>query len=40
MVPIFIKDKTGVLEIIPAFNKGINVDKDSKLVYLGKQFKR
>lgn len=40
MVPIFIKDKTGVLEIIPAFNKRINVDKDSKLVYLGKQIIR
>ena len=40
MVPIFIKHKTGVLEIIPAFNKRINVDKDSKLVYLGKQIIR
>ncbi len=36
-VPIFIKDKTGTLEIIPAFNKNIKFENDSNLVYLGKK---
>ena len=36
-VPIFIKDKTGKLEIIPAFNKNIKFENDSNLVYLGKK---
>jgi len=37
IVPLFIKDKLGILEIIPAFNKGIKIENNSKLVYLGKK---
>jgi NhaP-type Na+/H+ or K+/H+ antiporter len=37
VVPIFIKDKSGVLNIIPAFNKNINFEKGSYLVCLGKE---
>lgn len=37
IVPLFIKRKSGFLDIIPAFNKEIKLDNDSKLVYLGKK---
>jgi NhaP-type Na+/H+ or K+/H+ antiporter len=37
IVPIFIKQKTGVLDIIPAFNSEIEFEKGSQLVYLGKK---
>ena len=37
VVPIFIKQKTGVLEIIPAFSSDIEFEKGSQLVYLGKE---
>ena len=36
-VPIFIKQKTGVLDIIPAFSSDIEFEKGSQLVYLGKK---
>ncbi|WP_370477357.1 cation:proton antiporter [Tamlana flava] len=37
IVPLFVKDKKGVLEIISSYNKAIeNVAKGFKLVYLGK----
>jgi len=36
VAPIFIKDKAGTIEIIPAFNKGVSFEKDASLVYLGK----
>ncbi len=36
-VPLFIKSKTGFLDIIPAFSKGVKLDDNSKLVYLGKK---
>jgi len=36
-VPIFIKDKAGIIKIIPAFNKNITIEKDASLVYLGKE---
>ena len=39
IVPIFIKNKEGVLEIIPATNTGFIFEKESKLVYLGKRIK-
>ncbi|MDO5978965.1 cation:proton antiporter [Flavivirga spongiicola] len=36
-VPLFVKDKVGVLEIISSYNKAIDkVEKGYKLVYLGK----
>jgi len=37
IVPVFIKSGSGVLEIIPASNKEVKFEKNSKLVYLGKQ---
>ncbi|GAA3642347.1 cation:proton antiporter [Flavivirga jejuensis] len=38
-IPLFVKDKNGVLEIISSYNKAIEkVEKDYKLVYLGKPF--
>lgn len=37
IVPIFIKQKTGVLDIIPAFSKKLKIEKNSHLVYLGKK---
>jgi NhaP-type Na+/H+ or K+/H+ antiporter len=37
IVPIFIKQKTGVLDIIPAFSSEIEFEKGSQLVYLGKK---
>ncbi len=37
IVPLFIKNKTGFLDIIPAFSKGVKLDDNSKLVYLGKK---
>ena len=36
-VPLFIKHKTGVLDIIPAFSSDIEFEKGSQLVYLGKK---
>ncbi len=40
MVPLLVKDKQGVLEIISSYNKAIDhVEKGYKLVYLGKAFK-
>jgi len=36
VAPIFIKDKAGTIEIIPAFNKDVSFEKDTSLVYLGK----
>ena len=37
IVPIFSKNKDGILEIIPASKKGFVFEKESKLVYLGKR---
>ena len=37
IVPLFIKNKTGILDIVPAFSKGVKLEDNSKLVYLGKQ---
>jgi hypothetical protein len=37
IVPLFIKRKSGFLDIIPAFNKDVKLDEGSKLVYLGKK---
>ena len=37
IVPLFIKNKTGFLDIIPAFSKEVKLDDNSKLVYLGKK---
>jgi len=37
IVPIFIKQKTGVLDILPAFSSDIEFEKGSQLVYLGKK---
>tara|TARA_R110002073_G_scaffold57778_4_gene146635 strand:+ start:32257 stop:34092 length:1836 start_codon:yes stop_codon:yes gene_type:complete len=37
IVPVFMKTGSGVLEIIPASNKEVKFEKNSKLVYLGKQ---
>ena len=37
IVPLFIKNKTGFLDIVPAFSKGVKLEDNSKLVYLGKQ---
>jgi Trk K+ transport system NAD-binding subunit len=37
IVPIFTKNKEGVLEIIPATNTGFIFEKNTKLVYLGKR---
>ena len=39
IVPLFIKDKTGFLEIVPASAKHIILDENSYLVYLGKKIK-
>ncbi|MCK0178828.1 cation:proton antiporter [Flavobacteriaceae bacterium S0862] len=40
IIPLFVKDHTGELHIISSFNKDVkDVDKGSKLVYLGKPFK-
>lgn len=39
MIPLLVKDKSGVLEIISSYNKAIeNIEKGYKLVYLGKPF--
>lgn len=39
MIPLLVKDKKGVLEIISSYNKAIeNIEKGYKLVYLGKPF--
>ena len=37
VAPLFIKDKVGTIEIIPAFNKDVSFKKDACLVYLGKE---
>ncbi len=37
IVPLFIKLKSGFLDIVPASNKDLKLDDDSKLVYLGKK---
>jgi NhaP-type Na+/H+ or K+/H+ antiporter len=37
IVPLFIKQKTGVLDILPAFSSDIEFEKGSQLVYLGKK---
>ena len=38
-IPLLVKDKKGVLEIISSYNKAIeNIEKGYKLVYLGKPF--
>jgi NhaP-type Na+/H+ or K+/H+ antiporter/Trk K+ transport system NAD-binding subunit len=37
VVPLFIKLKSGFLDIVPASNKDLRLDDDSKLVYLGKK---
>jgi len=39
IVPLFIKDKTGNLNIIPANSKEVEIVKGSFLVYLGKELK-
>lgn len=39
IVPLFIKLKSGFLDIIPADSQDIKIDDNSKLVYLGKQIK-
>ncbi|MEP5338816.1 MAG: sodium:proton antiporter [Algibacter sp.] len=40
MIPLLVKDKKGVLEIISSYNKAIdNVEEGYKLVYLGKRMK-
>lgn len=39
MIPLLVKDKKGVLEIISSYNKAIEkIEKGYKLVYLGKPF--
>ncbi|MGB5363351.1 MAG: cation:proton antiporter [Aureibaculum sp.] len=37
IVPIFIKQKTGILDIIPSHSSEITFEKGSQLVYLGKK---
>ena len=38
IIPLFVKDKKGNLEIISSYNKAIGkIEKGYKLVYLGKQ---
>ena len=37
VVPLFIKLKSGFLDIIPASRKDVTLDEESKLVYMGKQ---
>jgi Trk K+ transport system NAD-binding subunit len=37
VAPLFIKNKAGTIEIIPAFNKDVTFEKDASLVYLGKR---
>ncbi len=39
IVPLFIKRKSGFLDIIPAFSKDVKIGDNSKLVYLGKTIK-
>ena len=40
IIPLFVKDKRGVLEIISSHNKAIdNIEKGFRLVYLGKPLK-
>lgn len=40
IVPIFIKNKEGVLEILPSYNKKVKIDEGSQLVYLGKEIEK
>ncbi|MBJ2173950.1 sodium:proton antiporter [Aureibaculum sp. A20] len=39
IVPLFIKNKTGILDIIPSNNKNVKIGEDASLVYLGKLIK-
>jgi len=39
IVPLFIKDKTGNLNIIPANSKNVEIEKGSSFVYLGKELR-
>ena len=39
MVPLFIKDKTGYLDIVPATPKDVVIGENCRLVYLGKEVK-
>ena len=39
IVPIFTKNKAGVLEIISSFSKNVKIENGSSLVYLGKNIK-
>lgn len=39
IVPLFVKLKSGFLDIVPASNKDLKLDDNSKLVYLGKKIK-
>ena len=38
-VPLFIKRKSGFLDIIPAFSEDVQINEGYKLVYLGKELK-
>jgi hypothetical protein len=40
IIPLFIKTPEGKLEILPNNTKSLQVEPDSKLVYLGKSFKK
>ena len=40
IVPIFIKNTEGVLEIIPAYNKNVKIEEGSQLVYLGMEIQK
>lgn len=40
IIPLFIKTPAGRIEILPSDSKSVQVDTGSKLVYLGKSFKK
>jgi NhaP-type Na+/H+ or K+/H+ antiporter len=40
IIPLFIKDNEGNLEIIPSDSTSVEVAEDDKLVYLGKEFEK
>lgn len=40
IIPLFIKDNEGNLEIIPSDSTSVEVSEDDKLVYLGKEFEK
>jgi hypothetical protein len=40
IIPLFIKNPEGKLDIIPNDSKSIEVEPESKLVYLGKSFEK